>query len=86
MCRLASFTGLPSLFLSVLQKMATAPNTATREITNTNSREASSQASDLLGRAVQRVRAGQDEVCRKGQKGAFWGQLLSDGGIRGVGS
>lgn len=86
MCHLASFTCPASLFLSVLQKMAAAPNTATQEITSPNSREASAQASELVGRAVQRVWAGQHEVCGKGQKGDFWGQLLNDGGIREVGS
>ena len=65
--------------------MAIASSTSTQEITITNSREESSQATDLTGGAAQRVWTGQDEVHRKGEKGTFWGQRLSDGRIGEVG-
>ena len=65
--------------------MAIASSTSTQEITITNSREESSQATDLTGGAVQRVWTGQDEVHRKGETGTFWGQRLSDGRIGEVG-
>ena len=81
LCRLASDTCFPSLFLNVLQKMAIPPSSSTQEITITNYREELSQATDLTGGTVQRVWTGQDEVHRKGEKGTFWGQRLSDGRI-----
>ena len=61
--------------------MAIPSSSSTQEITITNYREELSQATDLTGGTVQRVWTGHDEVHRKGEKGTFWGQRLSDGRI-----